>query len=69
MRGLWVMGLAAALLTTACLGAEKPYWLAPVRRVAAEFDGTRGHVAQLGDSITYSMAPPRARPMSTATRT
>lgn len=33
-----------------------PYWVLSMRQVHAQFNGTRGYVAQLGDSITYSMA-------------
>ncbi len=35
---------------------QTPYWVIPMRQVHAQFNGTRGYVAQLGDSITYSMA-------------
>ena len=48
-----VLSLAASPLLAA---DEKPHWLEPMRAVHAKFDGTHGYVAQLGDSITYSMA-------------
>jgi len=32
------------------------YWVEPMREVHKRFKGTRGAVAQFGDSITYSMA-------------
>ena len=48
--------IVVLFLAGTCAAAEEPYWLAPMRKVAAGFQGTRGHVAQLGDSITYSMA-------------
>ena len=36
--------------------AAEPYWVGPMKKVHAGFDGTKGYVAQLGDSITHSMA-------------
>jgi lysophospholipase L1-like esterase len=35
---------------------ESPDWVEPMTKVHAPFQGTRGYVAQFGDSITYSMA-------------
>lgn len=32
------------------------YWVGPMKKLHAGFDGTAGYVAQFGDSITYSMA-------------
>lgn len=37
-------------------GPAEPYWLGPMKKLHAEFKGTRGYVAQFGDSITHSMA-------------
>lgn len=37
-------------------GQEKPYWLDAMRLARQGFAGNAGYVAQLGDSITYSMA-------------
>jgi len=37
-------------------GAEKPYWVEPMRQVHARFAGTKGTFAHFGDSITVSMA-------------
>jgi len=58
--GVRVLRLGAlATVAFAAMGAvaaEEPYWPKPMREVAAGFQGTRGYVAQLGDSITYSMA-------------
>jgi lysophospholipase L1-like esterase len=34
----------------------EPAWVEPMRQVHAGFEGTPGYVAQLGDSITFSMA-------------
>jgi lysophospholipase L1-like esterase len=50
--------LLAALLVaaTAQAGEAPPSWVEPMRAVHAKFRGTPGYVAQLGDSITYSMA-------------
>ena len=54
--------LLASLLLCAGGQADKtpavktPYWLAPMAKVHAGFRGSAGYVAQLGDSITYSMA-------------
>lgn len=36
--------------------AEKPDWVEPMRKVHAKFDGESHYVAQLGDSITTSLA-------------
>ena len=36
--------------------AEEPAWVDAMRAVHRGFAGQRGYVAQLGDSITYSMA-------------
>jgi len=36
--------------------AADPYWLAAMKEVHAGFSGTKGYVAQFGDSITYSVA-------------
>lgn len=36
--------------------AEKPEWVAPMKKVHADFHGQAGYVAQLGDSITASLA-------------
>ncbi len=51
--------LALSILLPLCVHAEppqKPYWLEAMKNVHAGFDGTPGYIAQLGDSITYSMA-------------
>jgi lysophospholipase L1-like esterase len=45
----------AVLASWACWG-EEAKWVAAMRQTHAGFQGTAGHVAQLGDSITYSMA-------------
>ena len=50
------IAIVVLFLAGACAAAEQPYWLEPMRKVAAGFQGTAGHVAQLGDSITHSMA-------------
>ena len=58
MRRLWLamlllMGLAG---TGAAQEKELPAWVEPVRQVHAKFDGQQHYVAQLGDSITTSLA-------------
>jgi lysophospholipase L1-like esterase len=35
---------------------ELPVWVEPMRKIHAGFEGQSGYVAQLGDSITHSMA-------------
>jgi lysophospholipase L1-like esterase len=44
------------VLNASSIPAEEPYWAEPMRKVHQGFDGNAGYVAQLGDSITYSMA-------------
>ena len=57
MRRSLVTGpVLAGLLCAAAFGAEKLYWLEPMKQINTEFEGNPGYVAQLGDSITYSMA-------------
>lgn len=50
----------SSLLILCCAGvalsAEPPDWVEPMRKVHAKFDGQKHYVAQLGDSITTSMA-------------
>ncbi|NQU24551.1 MAG: SGNH/GDSL hydrolase family protein [Candidatus Nealsonbacteria bacterium] len=48
--------LAFTFLSVQALGAEKAGWVEPMKTVHAKFNGEAGYVAQLGDSITYSMA-------------
>jgi len=57
--------LAALLAMTVCFslirnssvrGDEPPAWIEPMREVHTDFNGTSGYVAQLGDSITHTMA-------------
>ncbi|MBM4030626.1 MAG: hypothetical protein FJ291_02450 [Planctomycetes bacterium] len=50
---LMVLGAASAWCGA---GQEKPYWLDAMRAVHEGFRGNAGQVAQLGDSITFSMA-------------
>jgi len=48
---------ATAFLTTpAVRDVEGPYWVESMKAAHAGFRGNTGYVAQLGDSITYSMA-------------
>jgi lysophospholipase L1-like esterase len=47
---LWIALAARAT------GAEPPAWVEPMRKVHAGFKGEPGYVAQLGDSITTSLA-------------
>lgn len=58
MRGrrgaVWMMALAVG--AAAFGGQEKPYWLDAMKAAHQGFAGNAGQVAQLGDSITYSMA-------------
>ncbi len=42
--------------TTKSEAVKEPEWVKPMRKVHAGFKGQPGYVAQLGDSITYSMA-------------
>ncbi len=53
---LTTLAATAATRSTGCPAAEKPYWVEPMKSVHAGFHGNPGYVAQLGDSITYSMA-------------
>ena len=59
-RFAWLLAIAWGWTFVGCLGeavrAEEPYWVKPMSEVHARFRGTPGYVAQLGDSITYSMA-------------
>jgi lysophospholipase L1-like esterase len=49
--------LLTILLVHPCQAqTEQPSWVAPMRKVHADFKGKPGYVAQLGDSITHSMA-------------
>jgi len=51
--------LAAALAVSALsvnVCAAEPEWVAAMKQVHGKFGGSAGYVAQLGDSITYSMA-------------
>ena len=48
--------LCLATISASAPAAEKPYWVEPMKTVHAGFHGNAGYVAQLGDSITYSMA-------------
>ncbi|MHC5056308.1 MAG: SGNH/GDSL hydrolase family protein [Planctomycetota bacterium] len=62
MRKRTVRVALSALLTTCALwtgraaGAREPEWVDAMRKVHKGFKGNSGYVAQLGDSITYSMA-------------
>jgi lysophospholipase L1-like esterase len=59
MRRLVEIACLAAIVMSCGVasGAEqKPYWFDAMKEVNANFDGNPGYVAQLGDSITYSMA-------------
>ncbi|MHC4252922.1 MAG: SGNH/GDSL hydrolase family protein, partial [Planctomycetota bacterium] len=47
---------AGALWTSQATGAAEPEWVEAMRKVHKGFNGNAGYVAQLGDSITYSMA-------------
>jgi len=57
MRRRWVL-ISAVLLSAsvALAGGPKPRWLDAMKTLHQGFKGKRGQVAQLGDSITYSMA-------------
>ena len=49
--------IAAAMFALAMPAwGEEPDWVAPMRKMHAEFRGQAGYVAQLGDSITTSLA-------------
>ena len=51
------LAFTLTVLVAAVAGAAgQPYWLDAMQAVHAKFDGTPGYVAQLGDSITYSLA-------------
>ena len=47
---------AVAEEASATATATLPDWVEPMRKVHAAFDGNAGYVAQLGDSITHSLA-------------
>jgi hypothetical protein len=47
---------ALLLSVTTAVAAPEPYWVKPMEKVHADFKGETGYVAQLGDSITHSMA-------------
>lgn len=52
-----ILTIAVVLVIAAgVVAAEKPYWVGPMKKVHDGFKGTKGYVAQFGDSITYSMA-------------
>ncbi|KPK82873.1 MAG: hypothetical protein AMJ81_08975, partial [Phycisphaerae bacterium SM23_33] len=46
----------AAPAAAAAAPAEQPYWVEPMKKVHAKFTGQAGTVAQIGDSITITMA-------------
>jgi len=48
--------LALVFVSLRSGAAEPPDWVEAMRAAHASFDGQKGYVAQLGDSITYSMA-------------
>jgi lysophospholipase L1-like esterase len=52
-----MLSVAAAMaLAAGWAGAADADWVAAMREVHKDFQGTAGYVAQFGDSITYSMA-------------
>jgi len=56
MRTLRIAAACVALFGAAVLAADQPYWMEPMRRVHGGPGRGTLYVAQLGDSITYSMA-------------
>jgi len=52
---VWAVVVAVAGLAVRAPAAE-PEWVAAMKKVHGNFRGNAGYVAQLGDSITYSMA-------------
>ncbi|MGB2821552.1 MAG: GDSL-type esterase/lipase family protein, partial [Phycisphaerae bacterium] len=51
-----VLVALAWLFPAAPLAAAEPAWVEPMKKVHAKFTGQRGTVAQIGDSITITMA-------------
>jgi lysophospholipase L1-like esterase len=56
MRRLSYLWLLLVLGAQPALAADAPDWVEPMRKVHAGFDGQKHYVAQLGDSITTSLA-------------
>ena len=54
--GAFAKAEPAATLTPVKEATATPAWVEPMRKVHAGFDGNEGYVAQLGDSITNSLA-------------
>ncbi len=51
-----VLTVAQSKAAAETAAASEPDWVKPMQKVHAGFQGSSGYVAQLGDSITYSMA-------------
>ena len=56
VMGQSVLGAAKTKGNAALNGTQRPEVIKAMRKIHAGFKGTRGYVAQFGDSITYSMA-------------
>lgn len=55
-RLLLLLAFALTCIEMPAAAADAPAWVEPMAAVHAGFKGNPGYVAQLGDSITYSMA-------------
>ncbi len=58
MNKFIILCLAMLCFAASAAAADKKadYWVEPMKKVHEGFKGNKGYVAQLGDSITYSMA-------------
>jgi len=56
MKAVCLMLVSLFCVAGALAEDKAPYWLEPMSKLHAEFTGDAGYVAQLGDSITVTMA-------------
>jgi lysophospholipase L1-like esterase len=57
MRIAHLLAISILFFTRLATAADElPAWVAPMRKVHAQFDGDKNYVAQFGDSITTSLA-------------